>query len=198
MMFSPDIRAAFGVVEELLNSSPARGGAEALDDPCFLDELAVRQSLSYEPLHTRAEANELRQLRMRLEEFMRLDAIQARMDLVNSLLLTAGSIPQLVTHPSDMTPHFHYTMDDAAFSSKITALSAVGLARLMSTETEERLRVCDGPGCEKVFIDVSKNGSRRYCDSQTCGNRLHAARYRARKTPPGPREPAGPKTPTAP
>jgi predicted RNA-binding Zn ribbon-like protein len=32
-----------------------------------------------------------------------------------------------------------------------------------------------------VFIDVSKNASRRYCDSQTCGNRLHAARYRARR-----------------
>jgi predicted RNA-binding Zn ribbon-like protein len=183
MMFGADIRAAFGVIEDLMNSSTSRGEAELLDEPRTLDELAVRHALSYEPGRTRAESIELRQLRMRLEEFFRSDSVGDRMALVNSLLLTAGSIPQLVTHVGDEIPHFHYTMEDATFSSKITAVAAVGLARLMSTETENRLRTCDGPGCNKVFIDVSKNGSRRYCDSQSCGNRLHAARYRARKSP---------------
>jgi len=73
------------------------------------------------------------------------------------------------------------TMDDASFSSKLTALTAIGLARLLTTRETDRFRTCDGDGCDKVFIDVSKNASRRYCDSQTCGNRLHAARYRARR-----------------
>lgn len=30
-------------------------------------------------------------------------------------------------------------------------------------------------------MDLSRNRSRRYCDSRTCGNRLHVAAYRARR-----------------
>jgi predicted RNA-binding Zn ribbon-like protein len=33
----------------------------------------------------------------------------------------------------------------------------------------------------RVFVDLSRNRSRRYCDSRTCGNRLHVAAYRARQ-----------------
>jgi predicted RNA-binding Zn ribbon-like protein len=182
MLFGNDVRAAFGVITDLMNTSTHRsGGEDHLEEPTALDQLAHRNKLSYAPAHTRAEEVEIRLLRNRLEEFVRNTSVQQRMDLVNSLLVTAGSTPQLSSHAGDEIPHFHYTMDDASFSSKLTALAGIGLARLMTTEGEERFRVCEGEGCNKVFIDVSKNASRRYCDSQTCGNRLHAARYRARR-----------------
>lgn len=180
-MFGSDVRAAFGVVTDLVNSSAARNGVDLLDSDGLLDQIADRHALSYHPDHTRAESVEIRQLRGRLEDFLRLPTVPQRLDLINSLLLTAGSTPHLVAHPGDEVPHFHYTMDDASFSSKLAALTAIGLARLMTTQAEDRFRVCEGPDCDKVFVDVSKNGSRIYCDSQTCGNRLHAARYRARK-----------------
>ncbi|RWK60982.1 MAG: CGNR zinc finger domain-containing protein [Mesorhizobium sp.] len=31
-----------------------------------------------------------------------------------------------------------------------------------------------------IFFDTTRNGKRLYCDSRTCGNRVHAARYRTR------------------
>lgn len=182
-MFDSDVRAAFGVIEDLLNSSLLRNGSELLSSPAFLEQMRQRRSLSYRPAQTQAELVEIRQLRSRLEEFVRPGPLDERMALVNAMFMMAGSVPQLAVHPGDEVPHFHYTMADASFSAKVTALSAIGLARLLSTESVDRLRVCAGPDCEKAFIDVSKNGSRRYCDSQTCGNRLHAARYRARRTP---------------
>jgi len=180
-MFGTDVRAAFGVTTDLVNSTASRAGSDLLDLTDALDEMAERHAVSYRPDHSRTESMEVRRLRSRLEEFLRLDSTPARIELINSLLLVAGSTPQLAAHPGDELPHFHYTMEDASFASKITALTAIGLARLMTTESADRFRVCEGPDCDKVFIDVSKNGSRRYCDSQSCGNRLHAARYRARK-----------------
>ncbi len=182
MLFETDVRAAFGVITQLMNSSARRSGEyEMLDDPATLDTIVADNALSYAPERTRAEDVEIRLLRSRLEEFLRHDDEQQRLDLVNALLISAGSTPQLATHEGDEAPHFHYTMDDASFSSKLTALTAIGLARLLTTRETDRFRTCDGDGCDKVFIDVSKNASRRYCDSQTCGNRLHAARYRARR-----------------
>ena len=47
----------------------------------------------------------------------------------------------------------------------------------------ERLGVCDNPGCGGLFLDTSKNHSRRWCSMALCGNaaksRRHAARVRA-------------------
>ena len=44
---------------------------------------------------------------------------------------------------------------------------------------------CASPTCRDVFVDLSRNRSRRYCDSRTCGNRLHVAAYRARRSQAG-------------
>ena len=44
----------------------------------------------------------------------------------------------------------------------------------------ERLRVCETPGCGRVLVDLSKNRSRRYCDT-LCANRQHVAAYRRRR-----------------
>ena len=56
---------------------------------------------------------------------------------------------------------------------------AMGLAWLVVADEAGRIRSCESPTCRAVFVDFSKNRSRRYCDSRTCGNRLHVAAYRA-------------------
>lgn len=43
-----------------------------------------------------------------------------------------------------------------------------------------RVRRCADPRCHRVFFDSTKNGQRRWCDMETCGNRAKAARHRAR------------------
>ena len=43
-----------------------------------------------------------------------------------------------------------------------------------------RVRRCAGPRCARVFLDVTKNGTRRWCDMRTCGNRAKAARHRSK------------------
>lgn len=43
-----------------------------------------------------------------------------------------------------------------------------------------RVRRCGDARCTRVFLDTSRNGTRRWCDMGTCGNRAKAARHRAR------------------
>ena len=48
----------------------------------------------------------------------------------------------------------------------------------------DRLRICGNPECGLVFMDLSKNGSRRWCDTAGCGNRDRVRRYRGRASAP--------------
>lgn len=44
-----------------------------------------------------------------------------------------------------------------------------------------RVRECPGDGnCGWLFLDLSKNASRRWCEMRTCGNRAKVRRYLAR------------------
>ena len=42
---------------------------------------------------------------------------------------------------------------------------------LVQTMPRERLRRCDDDGCGWLFLDTTRNHSRRWCRSGDCGNR---------------------------
>ncbi len=55
-------------------------------------------------------------------------------------------------------------------------------ADLLVSGQVERVRECGGHDCGWLFVDTSKNKSRRWCDMGDCGNRAKAHRhYRRRK-----------------
>jgi predicted RNA-binding Zn ribbon-like protein len=58
---------------------------------------------------------------------------------------------------------------------------AQSAAELLTSERLGRVKVCAGEGCGWVFLDESRNGSRRWCDSRDCGNRERVRRHLARK-----------------
>ena len=54
-------------------------------------------------------------------------------------------------------------------------------AELLASPKLGRAKVCDGEGCGWMFLDESRNNSRRWCDSGDCGNRERVRRYLVRK-----------------
>jgi predicted RNA-binding Zn ribbon-like protein len=54
-------------------------------------------------------------------------------------------------------------------------------ADLLTSDTLQRVGECQGIGCGWLFIDTSKNRSRRWCDMESCGNRAKARRHYKRK-----------------
>jgi predicted RNA-binding Zn ribbon-like protein len=98
---------------------------------------------------------------------------------LNRLLAASGAVPHL--HRSPAQPlHLHFHLPDAGLVDGWTAGCAVGLAYALSSGHGDRLGICAGPGCERVFVDLSKNGSRRFCTT-SCQNRVKAASFRARR-----------------
>ncbi|MEO8285926.1 MAG: ABATE domain-containing protein [Chloroflexota bacterium] len=52
---------------------------------------------------------------------------------------------------------------------------------LVNGEKLERVRTCAGDTCGWLFLDTSKNHSRRWCDMRDCGNTAKARRHYQRK-----------------
>ncbi len=54
-------------------------------------------------------------------------------------------------------------------------------ADLLTDEELDDVRACAAEDCRWLFVDTSKNRSRRWCDMKTCGNRSKARRHYERK-----------------
>jgi predicted RNA-binding Zn ribbon-like protein len=54
-------------------------------------------------------------------------------------------------------------------------------AELLTSSKLGRVKVCAGVGCGWMFLDESRNASRRWCDSRACGNRERVRKHFARK-----------------
>ncbi|WP_309570113.1 CGNR zinc finger domain-containing protein [Deinococcus sp.] len=62
---------------------------------------------------------------------------------------------------------------------------AQAAAALLHRLKPHRLRKCENPDCDLLFYDESRNGTRRWCSMQGCGNADKQARYRrARRAKP--------------
>ena len=54
-------------------------------------------------------------------------------------------------------------------------------AGLLTSDRVERIRACANPACERIFLDMSRNGSRQFCSASGCGSRIRVQRFRARR-----------------
>jgi predicted RNA-binding Zn ribbon-like protein len=60
-------------------------------------------------------------------------------------------------------------------------LLARAASRLMLSENVQKVRACDNPECRWLFLDTSKNHTRRWCNMMICGNRMKARRFKAQR-----------------
>lgn len=66
-----------------------------------------------------------------------------------------------------------------AGGNSLQAATARSALALLDREQRQRIRTCDN--CGWLFVDRSRNGSRRWCDMAVCGNRRKARRHYARR-----------------
>ncbi len=54
---------------------------------------------------------------------------------------------------------------------------AASAAELLTSWQLDKVRICEAPDCAWLFLDQSRNRSRRWCDMKVCGNRQKARRH---------------------
>jgi predicted RNA-binding Zn ribbon-like protein len=183
--FGADLLEALTAATELINTGRSSAG-DGLRGVADVQEFSRKYAFQG-PAASSADGPRLRAYRARLDAVVTAceagdDA--AAVSMLNALLAETGAVPQIVAHDG-RGPHIHVSPSTAPIADRIAAHLAMGLAELLVAGESRRLRTCASPTCREVFLDESRNRSRRYCDSRTCGNRLHVAAYRARKAAAG-------------
>ena len=176
-MFAYDIEAALVAAVALVNTS-ARG-RELLPDPAALEAYLDRFAFTGRRDGTPEELARVRALRKRLRPVWSCD-VEHAVALSNELLAAAGTSPWLAAHDG-LDWHLHVTRPDAPLVDRLAGEAAMAFADLIRVGELDRLGICAAPDCDAVLVDLTRNRSRRFCDTGNCGNRQHVAAYRARR-----------------
>jgi predicted RNA-binding Zn ribbon-like protein len=178
--FAPDTETTLEFVVALANTHPAasRTGADEIATPEQLSALLDEHRYSGRMDRDERELREVQETRDLLREIWGLDRDQAA-DAVNRMLVEARALPRLVRH-DEFDWHLHATPPDAPLSERIRVEAALALVDVIRTDETDRMRVCDADDCMGILLDLSRNGSKRFC-SVRCGNRMNQLAYRARQ-----------------
>ncbi len=166
---------------DLVNTLDAVSGDEKLvSAENVTDFIRSRDSDWCKPGWKAAESDlhEVRALRSRLRKvFDAVDETEAA-EVINSVLSDVGAVPRLSLHGEGA--HLHFETDADSPARWLGAVTAMGLTVAMIEGGYERFGKCSSSTCEDVFVDSSRNRSRRHC-SETCTNRENVAAHRARR-----------------
>jgi predicted RNA-binding Zn ribbon-like protein len=175
LLFAHDTEVALAAACALVNTAE-EGTLETVAD---LDAFVAEWGWTGSRRHSRSELAAVQALRPRLRRVWYSDKDRA-VEIVNALLREAGALPQLAKH-DEWDYHLHATRPDQPLAERMAVEAAMAFVDVIRTDELERLRVCEADDCENVLVDLSKNRSRRFCESG-CGNRMAAAAYRARRS----------------
>ena len=179
MHFAPDTEETLTFIVALGNTHPSasRSGLDEIPTPLSLTTMldAVKYSGRFD--RDDAELASVHQTR----DLLRSVWTQSRDDLVasvNTMLQDGRALPYLYRH-DHLDWHLHATPLDAPLAERMRVEAALGIADLVRADTTSRMRACDAFDCDGLFVDLSRNGSRRFC-SIRCGNRMNMVAFRER------------------
>ncbi|WP_336633170.1 MULTISPECIES: CGNR zinc finger domain-containing protein [unclassified Microbacterium] len=181
MVFIHDTEVSLRAAAALVNTLPGTDseGVDRLvtqaDIDAYLREFAYTGTIHRDG----AELDAVRANRDRLRALWDVDRENA-VPLVNAMLRDGRALPQLVIHDG-FDWHIHATEPDAPLSTRMLVEAAMAFVDVIRADQWNRVRICAADDCASVYVDFSKNGSKLYCDTGNCGNRMNVIAYRRRK-----------------
>ncbi|MFG1926536.1 CGNR zinc finger domain-containing protein [Cryptosporangium sp. NPDC048952] len=127
---------------------------------------------------TDVEVVEIAELSHCLRDVAEASTDQESVDRLNALLHQCRPAPRATNHDGRM--HLHYSDDDAPLTEQLGATVSMAFANVIVRQGRNRIGICAATDCADVFVDTSRNRSRRYC-SETCASRTTVSAYRKRQ-----------------
>jgi predicted RNA-binding Zn ribbon-like protein len=179
--FAPDAEDALEFAVTLCNTAPdaSRSGEDELATPAQLTELLRVNRYSGRVDGDEAELRDIHDTRERIRRAWSLDRDDAARE-VNAMIADAHAMPYLMRHDG-FDWHLHATPLDAPLAERIRVEIALALVDVIRSGETGRLRVCAADDCAGLLLDLSRNGSKRFC-SVRCGNRMNMVAFRARRS----------------
>lgn len=177
MTFAYDTERSLLDMARLVNT--AEHEVDQLGTPAELDGFLDVIEFTGSRARTEAELAAVRNLRPRLRAVWTAGEDEA-VEIINAILREAHALPQLVKH-DHWDYHLHATTPDAPVDVRLAVEAAMALVDVIREKELDRLQLCAAEDCNAVLVDLSRNRSKRFCDTGNCANRTHVAAYRARK-----------------
>src|SRR5688572_20827709 len=165
MAFTHDTEVALGAAAALVNTASDPDTLRTPEDLMrFLDEQGWFGGRTGEA----AELDGVRALRPRPRELWSLEEAEL-VPALNAILTEAEALPQLVDHDG-LGWHIHAVPQEAPLATRMAVEAAMALIDVVRSGELDRLKRCAADDCDDLVIDLSRNRSRRFCESG-CGNR---------------------------
>jgi predicted RNA-binding Zn ribbon-like protein len=165
------------IAPDLVNSLGSPSGTESLGDPEALRAFLVEHEVDPPSRLTMADVTSMQAVRSDVRKVFEAADESSAAKVINDLIRDAKTSPYLTDHDGHW--HMHYTSMNAPIADRIGAICGMVLAAVVERYGIERLGTCAADNCGDVFIDTSRNRSKRFCDD-TCSSRTNVAAYRAR------------------
>jgi predicted RNA-binding Zn ribbon-like protein len=98
---------------------------------------------------------------------------ESNLAVLNSMLREAGQNREI----ADCGGEFRKEWKNSADPRRILWQVAESAGRLLTSNAVERVKFCGSDTCRWLFVDTSKNHTRRWCEMRVCGNRAKVRRY---------------------
>ncbi|MGO9352160.1 MAG: CGNR zinc finger domain-containing protein [Mycobacterium sp.] len=170
--------ASVRLMVELANSyDPRQDPPERLPDTVAVTGFLRRHRMLGPNTVRQRDVTDLRQLRARIRRVFEASDEAAAIAELNGLLADAVVTPWIAR--TAVGREIFFAPQDAPLARRVACDAGLGLAMMM-TDYADRLKICAAAGCTSVFVDESRNRSRRWC-SDRCSGRINVAAFRSRK-----------------
>jgi hypothetical protein len=178
--FAPDVEATLEFTAVLCNtvSSASRTGADELATVPDLHALLDANAFGGRRDFTEGERAAVADTRVLLRTLWTLERDELA-GAINVILREANALPQLTRH-DEFDWHIHAIPMNAPLVDRIQVEVALALVDVIRADATGRLRMCEAHDCDGLLVDLSRNGSKRFC-SVRCGNRMNMSAYRERQ-----------------
>lgn len=168
------------LVEDLINTFDLYlEQPEHLREPSDLKRFAEQRGIQVGEVSA-GDLEEVRGLRRFLRAIWDVDTVEEAVRMLN-LLFTNISVYVQISTDVDGKPRYQFQVQpEASVVQRLAVESASGIVAAIERYGIDRMRACAAEPCRDVFIDTSRNQSRRFC-SERCANRHNIAAFRERR-----------------
>ena len=166
------------LAEDLVNTRGSITGTDYMPDLPSLREFLTGHDLPAPRDLSTDDLDEIGRTRDRLRDVFFAEDEDSAAVLLSALLADLGAAPRVVGDGDGFKLAF--APEGAGAGRQVSIIAAMGLAQMLVESGRSRFGICSAHDCEDVFVDTSRNKSRRYC-SESCSSRSNVAAFRARK-----------------
>lgn len=167
-------------VEDFINTyDPFLDEPEHLREPNDVHRFLESNGIQIQEPVTHSTLQQVRDLRTKIRGLWLSETLDDLAEEINPLLGRTQISVQV--EPDDANLNLRFDMlQETPLIQRLAIECARGLIAIVQHYGLERMCYCAADPCQDVFVDTSRNKSRRFC-SDRCANRYNVAAYRDRQ-----------------